>query len=122
MSYGAASREAARHGGPAAAAVAPPSTTRPCPPNLPPLTTRPCPPAAACRSLANLLSVLRRRLTVLKDEPHTTEDLAHYQRVLDDVDARWRDEEGTFAGRLAAADPKTAQMCSRLFNECFGKL
>ena len=42
------------------------------------------------------------------------------QHVLDDLDARWRDDDGTFAGRLAAADPKTAALCSRIFNECFG--
>ena len=39
---------------------------------------------------------------------------------MDDMDARWRDDGGTFAGHLAAADPKTAALCSRLFNECFG--
>lgn len=89
------------------------------------------------------------------------------QKVLDDIDARWRDEEGTFAGahrfgrphttgmnasapwtactrqqacsgvmrarmrhvcpslacagKLAAADAKTAGLCSRLFNECYGE-
>ena len=42
------------------------------------------------------------------------------QHVMADMDARWRDDDGTFAGRLAAADPKTAALCSRLFNECFG--
>lgn len=43
------------------------------------------------------------------------------QHMLEDIDSRWRDQDGTFAGRLAAADPKTASLCSRLFNECYGE-
>lgn len=75
------------------------------------------------RSLANVLVVLRRRLAQLQsNRAHTAEDLVHYKKVLDDIDERWRDEEGTFAGRLVAADPKTAALCSRLFNECFDVL
>ncbi|KAL4418732.1 hypothetical protein ABPG77_001789 [Micractinium sp. CCAP 211/92] len=74
------------------------------------------------RSLANVLVVLRRRLGELDKAPHTHEDLQHFRKVLDDIDARWRDAEGTFAGRLASADPKTASLCSRLFNECYDLL
>ncbi|PSC69848.1 hypothetical protein C2E20_6606 [Micractinium conductrix] len=75
------------------------------------------------QSLSNVLVVVKRRLGQLQaSQAHTTEDLRHYRRILDDVDGRWRDEEGTFAGRLAAADPKAAALCSRLFNECFDML
>ncbi|EFN55215.1 hypothetical protein CHLNCDRAFT_134457 [Chlorella variabilis] len=75
------------------------------------------------QSLLNTLNVLKRRLNQLQREGlYTKEDLEHHKHVLDDIDARWRDEEGTFAGRLAAADPKTAGLCSRLFNECFDLL
>lgn len=79
--------------------------------------------ALQARSLANTLNVVRRRLAQLQGErAHTKEDLAHFKKVLDDIDARWRDEEGTFAGKLAAADAKTAGLCSRLFNECYDML
>ncbi|KAL4428371.1 hypothetical protein ABPG75_002460 [Micractinium tetrahymenae] len=74
------------------------------------------------RSLANVLVVLRRRLGELQGGVHTHEDLQHFRKVLDDIDERWRDAEGTFAGRLASADPKTAGLCSRLFNECYDML
>lgn len=42
------------------------------------------------------------------------------QKILDDIDSRYRDEEGSFAGHWAAADPKTVAAASRAFNECFG--
>lgn len=79
---------------------------------------------AAALVEAELVAVLlpppRRRA-----QTHTTHDVLMrnrytVQHILDDIDGRWRDVEGTFAGRLAAADPKTASLCSRLFNECFG--
>jgi hypothetical protein len=44
-----------------------------------------------------------------------TSRCAPLQHVLNELDARWRDEDGPFAGRLPAADTKTAPLRSHLF-------
>jgi hypothetical protein len=72
------------------------------------------------RSLRNTLGILRRRLRDLRrDAAHTLEDVQHYKYVLSHLDQRWRDEEGAFAGALAASDPALAASCSALWTECY---
>lgn len=41
------------------------------------------------------------------------------QYVLDRLEERWRDEEGTFAGHLAETDAPLADSCSALWKECY---
>lgn len=41
------------------------------------------------------------------------------QLVLDHLEERWRDEEGTFAGKLARTDAPLAEACSSLWTECY---
>ena len=38
---------------------------------------------------------------------------------MDHLEQRWRDEEGTFAGKLARADASLAEACSTLWTECY---
>ena len=44
------------------------------------------------------------------------------QYVLDNLEERWRDEQGTFAGSLTKIDAPLADSCSRLWTECYDTL
>eukprot|EP01025_Chloroclados_australasicus_P000943 TRINITY_DN10312_c0_g1_i1.p1 TRINITY_DN10312_c0_g1~~TRINITY_DN10312_c0_g1_i1.p1 ORF type:complete len:425 (-),score=52.98 TRINITY_DN10312_c0_g1_i1:361-1521(-) len=78
--------------------------------------------ALQARSLFNVLTVLKRRLTKLEREESTTvQDIRHYQEVLTDIDLRWRSDSG-FAGELRETEPVLQQNCSKLFNQCYDLL
>ena len=91
----------------AAAAAAPPPLPLPLPSR-----THSSSAALPARSLANLLSVLRRRLAALKDEPHTKEDLAHYQVGWGRAQQRLRGLCGSGAVRCGRCSPHAAAPCS----------